>query len=531
MFNPQRIFRKEALEKLSTPEQLDQMMQIVSPMDWLPLSALGGLTLLALGWSIWGRIPIYIEGKGLLNVPRQVLEIQSPVTGQLQTIQVEKGQCVKKGQIVATIDPADLKQRLKQEQERYTQLVAQTNDSQFVRRSLTELQIEEISKSRIQLQQQLKNLQLLTPQLQTNQTGTIALQQKILQQQLKDLQAYTPILQQTDLRAIALQHQSLSQRLQQVRKIAPIFQQRLISRQKLSATGALAKDEVLRAEQEYLNALGNISDLELQLNQLQNRRTEVKQRYLNNLSNINQVRNQLQQLKIQETTAQQDYLNHLKTINEIAKNLENLNIQQTRIKQENLDTNQNQINQLQQIKQQIAQLKQQITINSQVLSLQHGCILDLQVTTGQIVNPGTSLALMQLTPQKQEIMSVSYFAVKDGKRITPGMSAQTTPDTVERQRFGGIIGKVINVSAFPITQQAAAVTLGNKELASNLITSKDTAMIEVLIKLESDQNNLSGYRWSSFHENNLKVSAGTTTTVRVLIEELAPITFLLPMLR
>jgi hypothetical protein len=42
------IFRKESLERLSSPEQLDQLMQVVSPKSWLPLASLASLMALAL---------------------------------------------------------------------------------------------------------------------------------------------------------------------------------------------------------------------------------------------------------------------------------------------------------------------------------------------------------------------------------------------------------------------------------------------------------------------------------------------------
>ena len=58
------LFRKEALERLSSPESLDRLMQVVSLKDWLPLVTLGGLVFLAGLWSIWGRIPITVNGKG-----------------------------------------------------------------------------------------------------------------------------------------------------------------------------------------------------------------------------------------------------------------------------------------------------------------------------------------------------------------------------------------------------------------------------------------------------------------------------------
>ncbi len=63
------IFRKESLERLSSPEQLDQLMQVVSPRSWLPLATLGCLVGLALLWSILGRIPITASGQGILVHP------------------------------------------------------------------------------------------------------------------------------------------------------------------------------------------------------------------------------------------------------------------------------------------------------------------------------------------------------------------------------------------------------------------------------------------------------------------------------
>lgn len=63
------IFRKESLERLSSPEQLDQLMQIVTPSSWIPLASLGTLVLLAIAWSIFGRIPITTTGEGILVYP------------------------------------------------------------------------------------------------------------------------------------------------------------------------------------------------------------------------------------------------------------------------------------------------------------------------------------------------------------------------------------------------------------------------------------------------------------------------------
>ena len=57
------LFRKESIERLSSPERLDQLMQVVNPKSWLPLVALGSLVGAAIIWSIYGRIPITVEGR------------------------------------------------------------------------------------------------------------------------------------------------------------------------------------------------------------------------------------------------------------------------------------------------------------------------------------------------------------------------------------------------------------------------------------------------------------------------------------
>lgn len=67
--NPQSIFRKESLERLSSPEQLDQLMQVVNAKSWISLVTLGSLVFMVLLWSILGRIPIVVVGRGILVHP------------------------------------------------------------------------------------------------------------------------------------------------------------------------------------------------------------------------------------------------------------------------------------------------------------------------------------------------------------------------------------------------------------------------------------------------------------------------------
>ncbi len=125
------------------------------------------------------------------------------------------------------------------------------------------------------------------------------------------------------------------------------------------------------------------------------------------------------------------------------------------------------------------------------------------------------------------LVSLAYFTIGDGKRIQPGMKITITPDTVKREQYGGILGNVTAVSPFPVTKQSAANLIGNPEVAETLISQ--TGPLQVTAQLKLDPSTFSGYEWSSAKGSpHQKMSSGTTTTVRVILEEKAPIWFVFP---
>lgn len=60
------LFRQESLERLSSPERLDELMTLVNFRTWLPLGTIGVLLGLGLIWSVVGRIPVTTSGRGIL---------------------------------------------------------------------------------------------------------------------------------------------------------------------------------------------------------------------------------------------------------------------------------------------------------------------------------------------------------------------------------------------------------------------------------------------------------------------------------
>jgi HlyD family secretion protein len=97
------IFRKVALERLSSPEQLDQMVQVTDPRGWLALAGLGALLLAAVGWGIWGSIPTEAQGDGILLRQGGISDLVANASGQVQEVLVSVGDVIEKGQPVAKI--------------------------------------------------------------------------------------------------------------------------------------------------------------------------------------------------------------------------------------------------------------------------------------------------------------------------------------------------------------------------------------------------------------------------------------------
>jgi HlyD family secretion protein len=155
--------------------------------------------------------------------------------------------------------------------------------------------------------------------------------------------------------------------------------------------------------------------------------------------------------------------------------------------------------------------------------------LELTVQVGQVLQTGLRLGSIAVEEASSPLVGVSYFPIQAGKKIQPGMTIYVAPDTVVRQRFGSLLGTVTAVSAFPVTRDGVASVVGNAEVATTL--TGQGPVIEVTAELFRDPTTVSGYQWSSSGGPALSMTAGTTTTGRVVLERRAPITYLLPILR
>lgn len=112
--SPERsIFRKAALERLSSPEQLDYLMSITSPAGWLAISAIGVILFLIVLWGFLGRVPDKVSGSGILIRGGAVYDVAAANDGFVTQVLVKPGDEVTSGQIVATMSQSELDLKIK----------------------------------------------------------------------------------------------------------------------------------------------------------------------------------------------------------------------------------------------------------------------------------------------------------------------------------------------------------------------------------------------------------------------------------
>lgn len=156
-----------------------------------------------------------------------------------------------------------------------------------------------------------------------------------------------------------------------------------------------------------------------------------------------------------------------------------------------------------------------------------GVVVAIAQKRGDRVNAGDQFAVIE--GQDGQLQLVGYFPAGQGKNVTTGMSAQVSPENIERDVYGAMIGKVSFVSAFPATQPALLNRLGNEQLVNEL--TKAGAPLEVHIDLLPDKAAPSGLAWSSSFGPPTQITSGSLATAAVITRRASPIQLLIPTLR
>lgn len=222
---PKKIFRDTALSRLSSPDQLDQLMRVSTPRHWLAVGVIAAGLVGVLLWGWWGSLSTEVGGQVVFLRSGGLDTIIATSGGRVADLSVDAGEEVQQGQPVARMQQADLLDSVNAK-------LAKKRDVETQRDELVALQSKQLSLQQAFVQEQRRSLteqiaileQRLASQEELVAEGLIvrrellatrseweAAKSRLLQLSVQDFDVKKQI--QTELQALDLQRTELERAL------------------------------------------------------------------------------------------------------------------------------------------------------------------------------------------------------------------------------------------------------------------------------------------------------------------------------
>ena len=152
------IFRKVALDRLSSPEQLDMVLHVTSPKGWLALVGLFLILGAAVVWGYQGSISTKVYGQGVIIRTGGVLNIVSPAAGMIVELNARPYDAIQTDQIVARVAQPSLVEQIRATEEALIEARSEQSRTLQVRRDAARLEVSAIDRERENTHREIKEL-------------------------------------------------------------------------------------------------------------------------------------------------------------------------------------------------------------------------------------------------------------------------------------------------------------------------------------------------------------------------------------
>lgn len=576
------LYRKSALEKLSSPEQLDRMIVITPPSFWLAMLGAGAVIVIALIWAIVGRLPITVNGNGIYVSDAGVHTVYSDTAGVIASVDVQAGDTVQEGQVVATVTNPDAQAQVDLLNERLQQVEAvslystddlvtsDTKDLIEIKNSLDTAgysvtqNYTSLAVWQEQYDVEKATLDALAVQLEqaktayydaldSNSTGSTE-QYNYQKAQEKVSEAGTNLneAQQT----VAALEQSYQECLTQLDQLYAQLEAAEGGASE-SAEGEQTAEGTVEGDTSLETLKAQIAELETQKAQLEQKRADAdaavsnaqtayqeaakalesaEKEYQNYLTSHEEGQTDLQKKQTEYSEASSKYSAQQSVVISLEQNIASAQAQiaaaqtnedqqvQTLLKQFE-DTKSALISALETEK---AQAEETLA-RTQIKAQQSGTVMETTVEVGTVVGQGSELIRLASDEVQQGNVVVCYVPLSSGKKIVPGMQVMVYPTTVNKQEYGHMEATVLSVDEYVTSTTQMKKMLGDELLVNSF--TQDGPVIAVTCELKTDPNTDSGYYWSSKKGADILLAEGTLVTTDIVTERKAPIQMVIPLLK
>jgi HlyD family secretion protein len=179
-------------------------------------------------------------------------------------------------------------------------------------------------------------------------------------------------------------------------------------------------------------------------------------------------------------------------------------------------------------KAELERLKAEMAVGTNVTAPISGVIRELRVGRGEVAAAGAVVATMG-EERDGHFQVVTLLRGDSRKRVAVGMEAQVVPDSVKREEYGSMKGRVLRVSAQDVSDEDVDRILHNRQLTKSLFDGQQALLAR--IDLVPTTDNKSGFEWWSGKGPPFKILPGTVANIDVIVERVRPITLVIPALR
>lgn len=536
------MFRKKSLDKMMHPDSLDQLLVVVTPKAVFTFATLALILAIGLVWSITARIPVTVDGSGILLKPRSLKTIQASAAGLLTEVRVAVGQTVTAGEIIAKVDQPELERQLELEIAKY-KAIREFNDKALdvSTRMHGNRPGRTISAARLLQESATARLGDLSATQNANLEKTRAMLKELRDSQALQLKNITDLVH----KGIASETQRLNAKgaLNDTESRLADVDVRI---KQNSMTRIDAEQQALRRtqelEQQDSTLAASIRVLKERVHRQSAVRTQFRGRILEIGSSVGQMTSAGQRIFIMQIEPQEPFF-RVEMGSEVSRGSFVLIAGDAATPPLPHDAAAEQIRGALQGLPSLADTTVQVTRTPgrpvfDILVKPRKAdplrarprieVRDSDLADAEDIPSFAAVFELGDLVEEEDLKHLGFFPVGQGKRVRPGMEIRINPTNVERQRYGSIMGVVTKVSEFPVTTEGVVNMIGNTDVAKNLLEHGGTMLVEA--EATKDPGSPTGLKWTSSGPPE-PMTAGTTTTCRITLETRAPITFALPLLR
>jgi NHLM bacteriocin system secretion protein len=546
------IYRKAALDRLASPEQLDKQIKITSPMGWLATAGIAVVLASVVIWAFLGSLPEKVEVNGMYVNDGITNREYVSASGSIEVL-VFKDEVVKKNQVLARIDSEEIDKTVEQIEKDIAEINGITIDSSADESSSQTSPLLEIKEKYLMAGLTSKQYDAQLSQLSgelSNQTKEV---ERLKQERdnvehdylVSIINSNATTETQYDLSVEGTELDSATSTLQSAASTLQSAASTLESTQTAYDTAVATYG---KGSAEEIAAKANLAAEQTAYNAAQTAYNEAKSTYNNKKSDYETasdkyetaVKNQGDTSALQQryyndfSQASTNYSNAYSIMKNIESSIDNLNIQMigddisVELQMESL------LNQFDKTKEaMLSELDKELEKQKEsykhleVKAQQDGIVTELLVEDSQIVSAGTPTLKIKAIKDKDN-MIVCYVPIFDAKKIQVGMNVAVTPSTVLESEYGHMNGIISSIGEFNATTMEMSQMFGDDLMVSSL--QQQGPSVEIRMQLTQDINTVSGYEWSNKKGAEIALSQGTIVSVNVITAQKAPITKLLPYL-